>query len=229
VGQSQSSQTPRKLLLHLRVAALEQTIILVDGSSSCWQQFVVWGAGRDGKDFVKALSPSVRKRVYCMVDVDDRKIEHGFYVYNPPRNKIENKQSQNAEAVAFKIPILHFSLLARDDTIRTELYQAWKHGETSADDGVGSSSATPLPAFGKIDKTKAAAAQNATAVPPPNKRSKRASTESKKDPGRETVDLALLPKLPVIVCVAMYRTNGALESNVKMIGRTEGENLWHFS
>jgi hypothetical protein len=32
-----------------------------------------------------------------------------------------------------------------------------------------------------------------------------------------------------VVCVAMYRTGGALEHNVKSIGRTEGVDLWHFS
>ena len=36
-------------------------------------------------------------------------------------------------------------------------------------------------------------------------------------------------KLPVVVCVAMYRTNGVLEKNCSMIGRNEGEDLWHFS
>jgi hypothetical protein len=35
--------------------------------------------------------------------------------------------------------------------------------------------------------------------------------------------------LPVVVCVAMYRTNGALESNVKSIERQEGVDLWYFS
>lgn len=43
------------------------------------------------------------------------------------------------------------------------------------------------------------------------------------------LDLTLLPMLPVVVCVSMYRTNGALEQNVSKIGRVEGEDLWHFS
>ena len=38
-----------------------------------------------------------------------------------------------------------------------------------------------------------------------------------------------LATLPVVVCVAMYRTHGILEKNVKSIGRIEGKNLWHFS
>lgn len=34
--------------------------------------------------------------------------------------------------------------------------------------------------------------------------------------------------LPVMVCVAMYRTGGKLEENVRSIGRKEGVDLWHF-
>jgi predicted ATP-dependent endonuclease of OLD family len=37
----------------------------------------VWNAGRDGKNFVKGLSKEMRNRVYCLVDVDEKKIEQG--------------------------------------------------------------------------------------------------------------------------------------------------------
>lgn len=43
------------------------------------------------------------------------------------------------------------------------------------------------------------------------------------------LDMELLQKVPVVVCVAMYRTNGVLERNVASIGRIEGQTLWHFS
>lgn len=43
----------------------------------------------------------------------------------------------------------------------------------------------------------------------------------------DSIDPEVLRRLPVVVCVAMYRTNGALESNVASIGRIEGEDLWH--
>ena len=43
------------------------------------------------------------------------------------------------------------------------------------------------------------------------------------------IDGVPLTSLPVIVCVAMYRTNGVLEQNVASIGRKEGYDLWHFS
>jgi hypothetical protein len=75
---SQSSQTSRKLLLQIRVFAFEQCILK---DSPHWQyhgkRFVVWNAGRDGKNFVKGLSKEMRNRVYCLVDVDEKKIEQG--------------------------------------------------------------------------------------------------------------------------------------------------------
>ena len=253
-GQSQCSQTPRKLLLHLRVAAFEKVILnaadtsrsaaneeksnTTDSLSSCWEQFVVWGAGRDAKDFVKALSPAARRRVYCMVDVDDRKIERGFYEYTPPRtsdnnnNNSGNGKGKEKMATQQKIPILHFSLLVRDPEVRAELYHAWKHGNNGLIRSDSSTNGeTSAPAFGRIDKAKIPTTPLDTRVPPPSSKRRKASSgiESRKDPGTANLDLSLLPKLPVVVCVAMYRTNGALESNVKMIGRSEGKDLWHFS
>ena len=35
--------------------------------------------------------------------------------------------------------------------------------------------------------------------------------------------------IPVVICVAMYRTGGKLERNVKSINRVEGIDLWHFN
>jgi len=54
-NQSQSYQTSRKLLLYLRALAFETSVLEAKGQ---WQKnngaFIVWGAGRDGKDFIKA-------------------------------------------------------------------------------------------------------------------------------------------------------------------------------
>jgi len=89
---SQSFHTPRKLLLQLRALAFEKMVV-----RSAWKNlagFVVWGAGRDGKDFVKAISAEVRERIVCFVNVDPKKINHGFN---------ENQQ------LKLRIPILHFS------------------------------------------------------------------------------------------------------------------------
>jgi hypothetical protein len=190
-GQSQSSQTSRKLLLHLRVLALERAVL------KHWDQFCVWGAGRDGKDLLKALSAEVRSRILCMVDVDDKKIEAGYYV--------------NRELNA-RIPILHFSSLAKDPAIRARLYEQWKNGQSRNQ-----------PGFGRINKSRGGLQEELESSP---KKNPRMASGQGCD---STLDLGLLPNLPVVVCVSLYRTNGALEHNVQQIGRTEGSDLWHFS
>jgi len=57
-GGTQSSRTSRKLLLQLRTKAFEDLVIR---PSKLWSDaFAIWGAGRDGRDFFKALSPDIR-------------------------------------------------------------------------------------------------------------------------------------------------------------------------
>lgn len=51
----------------------------------------------------------------------------------------------------------------------------------------------------------------------------------KKDLEERLVLLQEIPELPVVICVAKNRTRGALESNVELVGRVEGLNLWYFS
>ena len=42
--------------------------------------FVIWGAGRDGRQFLNGLRPEYRARVACLVDVDEAKIANSPYV-----------------------------------------------------------------------------------------------------------------------------------------------------
>jgi Glycosyl transferase family 2 len=225
VGQSQCALTPRKLLLHLRVAALEKTVL------SQGHKFVVWGAGRDGKDFVKALSPGVRQRLYCMVDVDEEKIARGFYEYRTRQQPILEE--------GWKIPIVHFSLLCKRFGRREVMYRAWKHYEEDEHPGTNCDNG---PVFGRIDKSKtnlelcssAGTPDRITASQddrdkPTSKKRKLGTASTRHDPGLASIDIGILPELPVVVCVAMYRTKGALEKNVGLIERNEGIDLWHFS
>ena len=203
--QSQSFRTSRKLLLHLRTLAFERCVL--QQGASPWKDgpFVVWGAGRDGKDFIKALSEEARQRIYCCVDVDDKKIQQHCF-YDNPQLKLH-------------IPIVHFSLLARTEADRERLLFS---GHTT---------------FGRIDKSKPTEPcshdNNADCTPSPKKQKVAASdartTVACSPRVAESIDLQLLPQLPVVVLVAMYRTQGALESNVRAIGREEGKDLWHFS
>lgn len=185
-GQSQSSQTPRKLLLQLRAVAFEVNVV------KKWDKFVVWGAGRDGKDFVKALSKEARKKIVCMVDVDHKKIEAGHYYH---------------KEMDLRIPVLHFSLLAKDAAVRDELQEAYYSQVDNA--------------RGRINKQHPNVAKAKSTEPPPRKKFKVCAVSD--------MDTSKLPELPVVVCVAMYRTNGVLEKNVASIDRKEGQDLWHFS
>jgi glycosyltransferase involved in cell wall biosynthesis len=196
INQSQSSLTSRQLLLQLRALALERCVLCVD---PVWQgSFCIWGAGRDGKEALKAMHPDVRKRVVCFADVDDKKINIGYYV---------NRQ------LDLKIPIVHFSLLVSDPEVRNKLMESWQQGDDSGNRGVG-----------RIDKSRPTGGEHSIdASAPPVKKRRLHSIGHLDD-----LDLDVLPKLPVLVCVAMYRTNGALEYNVSRIGRTEGNDLWHF-
>ena len=195
-GTSQSSKTPRKLLLQLRVLAFEKAVLCGD---PLWSgRFVVWGAGRDGKDFVKALSEGARKRVACFVDVDERKIESGHYV--------------NRE-LDIRIPIFHFSWLAQNyEEVDHEAVFGRIHKKRNMEDG-------GLVEEESSKKRKSHVDNDSMSLPKKRSRSKSPAG----------LDLTLLSKLPVVVCVAMYRTNGALEANVESVGRTEGKDLWHFS
>lgn len=55
-GCTQSARTSRKLLLQLRVKAFDDLVLRP--STFRWDAFAIWGAGRDGKEFFKYLSPS---------------------------------------------------------------------------------------------------------------------------------------------------------------------------
>lgn len=56
----------------------------VDACHERWTQFSIWGAGRDGKAFFKALSPEGKSKVIGFWDVDANKIGK---VYVDPDSK----------------------------------------------------------------------------------------------------------------------------------------------
>jgi len=257
-GQSQSSLTPRKLLLQLRTKAFADTIIL---RNEKWTKggFIIWGAGRDGKDFFKALPEDLKECVRAFVDVDEKKIASGYYSMAKEiestigQEKSEKKQKKKREC--YKIPLVHFSLIANDDDKRKELIEIWVNGR--GDDEISGritkqkhfnekvqlceeDIALPQKRRGDVDSI------TATAKKRPKKDvvntdmiekdilskllQRKVHAIPKKDVvNTDMIEKNILSKLPVVVCVAMNRTNGVLEANVKNIGRQEGINLWHLS
>jgi hypothetical protein len=146
------------------------------------------------------LSPELRHRTACIADVDEKKIAHGFYC---------NRD------ISVKIPIVHFSLLARDPIVRRQLQEAFHSGDISSTDIDPSS-------YGRINKGKDLG--NELSGSPPTKKIKLASLHAKEV---DDNSIELYQKLPVLVCVAMHWTGGALEHNVSLVGRTEGKDLRH--
>lgn len=69
---------PRRTLLLHRAAALETDVLLANPG---WASFVIWGAGRDGRELFKALSPAARRRVKAFCDIDPAKIGSTYQYY----------------------------------------------------------------------------------------------------------------------------------------------------
>lgn len=79
--------TPRRMLERIRLQALERRVL------NKWDKFSVWGAGRDGKNFVNDLTPENQKKIVCFCDVDDKKIGKDYF----------------NSYTGLKLPIIHWS------------------------------------------------------------------------------------------------------------------------
>ena len=89
-GSNVSARISRKTLLRVRLRAFERRVL----SLNKWKTFSIWGAGRDGKNFLTALNPTFQQRVRAFCDVDPRKVDRGEY-YNPD--------------LRLRVPIVHFT------------------------------------------------------------------------------------------------------------------------
>ena len=147
---SGTSRVSRKRLLEIRADAFERRVLCLRG----WDQFAVWGAGRDSRSFISLLRYDTKLRIVAMLDVDPKKCGKSFFYSKQGSDSIKS------------IPIMHFT-----------------------------------------DFTSSSIA------------SSRAQVARK------------LERVPVVVCVAKrrkgYGTECELEHNVKMLGLTEGVNLWY--
>lgn len=221
---SQSFRTSRKFLLQLRALAFEWNILRRDPK---WHhrnggKFVIWGAGRDGKEFFKALHDDLKRRVYCFVDVDAKKLNAGYYVHRPQEgNSREITANDGAAPSTLKVPIVHFSYLINDRKKREQTQAEFQEDGRTETDAVN----------GRIDKGKRGGGmeKGKSIQRPPSKKQKLDRPKPRCMLHLRGLSQDLLERLPVVICVAMYRTNGVLERNVTSIGRIEGRDLWHFS
>jgi hypothetical protein len=68
---SVSAGTPRDLIRDIRVRALERQVL---GTPPWSEGFGIWGAGKYGRLFYRALQPKYQAKVIAFYDVDDRKV-----------------------------------------------------------------------------------------------------------------------------------------------------------
>ena len=84
-AQAVSQGTPRQLLLRHRALAIEEAVL------AGWESFTIWGAGRDGRAFFKALSEASKRKVAAFCDVDPQKIGRDYHYFE------------------YRVPIVHFT------------------------------------------------------------------------------------------------------------------------
>ncbi|XP_016304260.1 queuosine-tRNA galactosyltransferase [Sinocyclocheilus anshuiensis] len=76
----------------LRVHFLQERVL------SQWESFTVWNAGKQGRRLYRSLSPTNQKKVKAFCDVDENKIQKGFYTYEDSKERPKPR-----------IPVLHFT------------------------------------------------------------------------------------------------------------------------
>ncbi|CAL8271268.1 unnamed protein product [Gadus morhua 'NCC'] len=75
----------------LRVDFLQERVL------SQWESFTIWNAGKQGRKLYRSLSPANQKKVRAFCDVDENKIQKGFYTYQDSKERPKPR-----------IPVLHY-------------------------------------------------------------------------------------------------------------------------
>lgn len=81
----------RETIWNQRVAFLQERVL------SQWERFTIWNAGKQGRKLYRCLSLTNQKKVKAFCDVDENKIQKGFYTYEDSKERPKPK-----------IPILHY-------------------------------------------------------------------------------------------------------------------------
>lgn len=115
---SMTSTVDRRTLLQARAAAFERRVL----SDPRWATFTVWGAGRDGKAFVAALSAAARSRVVALADINPRKVGE-LYTNHRLRG------SDGALLPPFTLPVVHTRDIRGPVAVCVSLRRAEEGGE----------------------------------------------------------------------------------------------------
>ncbi|CAN9509977.1 unnamed protein product [Ophioblennius macclurei] len=69
----------------LRVDFLQERVL------ERWDNFTIWNAGKQGRKLYRSLSPANQKKVNAFCDVDENKIQKGFYTYEESKERPKPK------------------------------------------------------------------------------------------------------------------------------------------
>mmetsp|Transcript_3546 Transcript_3546/g.9025 ORF Transcript_3546/g.9025 Transcript_3546/m.9025 type:complete len:864 (-) Transcript_3546:182-2773(-) len=118
---SLSSATPRGVLLAIRAAAFVEAVLEGAGARGAgWEAgFTVWNAGRDGKQFVRALPWRWQRRCRAFCDVDARKIGTVVELTAPSSTTADDAAADGDERLEsdfsrrgtahHRVPVVHWS------------------------------------------------------------------------------------------------------------------------
>ncbi|XP_066560234.1 queuosine-tRNA galactosyltransferase isoform X2 [Amia ocellicauda] len=88
--QAASLAVHEETIWSLRVGFLQERVL------SQWDSFTIWNAGKQGRKLYRSLSPACRSKVVAFCDIDEKKIEKGYYTY------------EDSERPKPRIPVRHF-------------------------------------------------------------------------------------------------------------------------
>lgn len=78
---------------NIRVKAIQEDVI------DKWSEFTIWNAGKQGRKLYRSLSDNNRQKVLAFCDVDDKKLNKGYYTFEESRT-----------IPKLQVPIVHFSV-----------------------------------------------------------------------------------------------------------------------
>ncbi|XP_078138786.1 queuosine-tRNA galactosyltransferase isoform X3 [Centroberyx gerrardi] len=95
---------------NLRVDFLQERVL------SQWESFTIWNAGKQGRKLYRCLNPANQKKVKAFCDVDENKIQKGFYTYEESKCLVQcrlfifhyRSPEEHEERPKPKIPVLHY-------------------------------------------------------------------------------------------------------------------------
>lgn len=215
---SQSWRIPRSLLLNIRVALFEERVL----TQPHWRNFVIWGAGRDGKAFYTALSPAGKARVAAFADIDPRKVGN---CYPPPQLLRELGLAEHLDVSSGKKGRKQGSHVSEhpictNNTTGDSGPRATGHkrpheaielpGSAGRQTG-GHALAASTPTVAELASAHPAASQRPQLRPVP------------------ILHYSATPVgLPIVCCVALQMGGDELRANVASRGLKEGSDFWYF-